>query len=89
MEATEKFSRGWGHLITWNGPIMGHLNNFSASGGGTFPKIFQKFKCPGGCPGFDWYIISDFLERNPLLLSEALIGFWALSVSMKNSDINF
>ena len=30
---------------------MGHLNSFSASGGGNFPKIFQKFKCPGGCPG--------------------------------------
>ena len=58
----QKVSRGWGHLITWNGPVMGHLNSFSASGGGNFPKIFQKFKCPGGCPGgmlklwFDWYI---------------------------------
>ena len=31
--------------------MMGHLNSFSASGGGNFPKIFQKFKCPGGCPG--------------------------------------
>ena len=57
-----KVSREWGHLITWNGPMMGHLNSFSASGGGNFPKIFQKFKCPGGCPGgmlklrFDWYI---------------------------------
>ena len=55
-------SRGCGHLITWNEPIMGHLNSFSASGGGNFPKIFQKFKCPGACPGgmfklrFDWYI---------------------------------
>ena len=46
--------------------MMGHLNGFSASGGGNFPKIFQKFKCPGGCPGgmlklrFDWYIsLSD------------------------------
>ena len=29
-----KVSRGWGHLITWNGPIMGHLNSFSASGRG-------------------------------------------------------
>ena len=46
-----KVSRGWGHLITWNGPMMGHLNSFSASGGGNFPKIFQKFKFPGGCPG--------------------------------------
>ena len=43
--------------------MMGHLNRFSASGrgGGNFPKIFQKFKCPGSCLGgmlklrFDWY----------------------------------
>ena len=52
-----KVSRWWGHLITCNGPIMGHLNSFSASGGGNFPKIFQKFKCPGvargGCLSFD------------------------------------
>ena len=31
--------------------MMGHLNNFSASGGGNLTKIFQKFKCPGGCCG--------------------------------------
>ena len=49
-----KVSRGWGHLITWNGPMMGHLNSFSASGGGNFAKIFQKFKCSGGCRGGCW-----------------------------------
>ena len=54
-----KVSREWGHLITWNGPMMGHLNSFSASRGGNFPKIFQKFKFPGfawgggGCWSFD------------------------------------
>ena len=32
-----KVSRGWGHLITWNGPVMGHLN----------------LGCPGGCLNFD------------------------------------
>ena len=45
--------------------MMGHLNSFSASGGGNLNKNFEKFKCPGGCPGgmlklrFDWYIISQ------------------------------
>ena len=48
-----KVSRGWGHLITRNGPIMGHLNSFLASGGGNLNKIFQKFKCLGGCLGGD------------------------------------
>ena len=43
-----KVSRGWGHLITWNGTMMGHLNNFSASGGGNLNKKLQKFKCPAG-----------------------------------------
>ena len=41
---------------------MGHLNSFSATGGANLKKNFQKFKCPGCCPGgmfklrFDWYI---------------------------------
>ena len=46
-----KVSRGWGHLITWNGPMMGHLNSFSASGGGTLNKNFPKIQMPGGLPG--------------------------------------
>ena len=46
-----KVSRGWGHLITWNGPMMGHLNSFSASGGGNLN--FPKIQMPGGLPGGD------------------------------------
>ena len=57
-----KVSRGWGHLITWNGPMMGHLNSFSASGVGSLNKNFPKLQMPGGLPGgmfklrFDWHI---------------------------------
>ena len=58
-----KVSRGWGHLITWNGPMMGHLNSFSASGGGNLNKNFPKIQMPGGFAWggmlklrFDWYI---------------------------------
>ena len=58
-----KVSRGWGHLITLNGPMMGHLNSFSSSGGGEFEQKFcKKFKCPGVARAgmlkfrFDWYI---------------------------------
>ena len=42
--------------------MMGHLNNFSASGGGNLNKNFPKIQMPGGLPGgilklrFDWYI---------------------------------
>ena len=48
-----KVSRGWGHLITWNGPIMGHLNSFLASGEGNLNKNFPKLQLPGGLPGGD------------------------------------
>ena len=58
-----KVSQGWGHLITWNGPMLGHLNSFSASGGGKLNKNFPKIQMSGGLPGggmlklrFDWYI---------------------------------
>ena len=43
-------------------PGEGHLNSFSASGGGNFNKNFPKIQMPGGCLGgmlklrFDWYI---------------------------------
>ena len=43
-------SRGLGHLITWNGPMMGHLNSFSASGVVNLNKKFPKIQMPGGCP---------------------------------------
>ena len=49
-------------MITWNGPIMGYLNSFLASGGGNLNKNFPKIQMPGGLPGgmfklrFDWYI---------------------------------
>ena len=46
-----KVSRGWGHLITRNGSMMGHLNSFSASGGGNLNKKFPKIQMPGGLPG--------------------------------------
>ena len=60
-----KVSRGWGHLITWNGSLMGHFNSFSSSGGRNLNKTFPKIQMPGGLPGwgggmlklrFDWYI---------------------------------
>ena len=38
----------WRHLITRNGPMMGHLNSFSASGGGNLNKNFPKIQMPGG-----------------------------------------
>ena len=47
--------------------MMGHLNSFSASGGGNLNKNFPKIQMPGGLPvgggmlklRFDWYIRSS------------------------------
>ena len=53
---------------------MGHLNSFSAAGGGNLNRNFQKIQMPGGLPWgmfklrFDWYIsdrselFSSFLQ---------------------------
>ena len=61
--------------------MMGHLNSFSASGGGNlnknFPKIQMPGVLPGGLPGggmfklrFDWYITPKFFfaKMNPLVI---------------------
>ena len=52
-------------MITRNGPMMGHLNSFSASGGGNLNKNFAKNTNARGLPGggmlklrFDWYIMA-------------------------------
>ena len=43
--------------------MMGHLNSFTASGGGNLNKNFPKIQMPGGGMlklRFDWYIKSTF-----------------------------
>ena len=68
-----KVSRGWGHLITWSGPMMGHLNSFSASGGGNLNKDFPNIQMRGCLPGgggmlklrFNWYITGSYTEGQP------------------------
>ena len=51
--------------------MMGHLNNFSASGGGNLNKNFAKNTNARGLPGgggmlklrFDWYIIFGKVKK--------------------------
>ena len=51
--------------------MMGHLNSFSASGGGNLNKNFPKIQMPRGLPGaggklklrFDWYISRTFFHK--------------------------
>ena len=64
-----EMSPGWGHLITWMDPSVGHLNGILAWVGGNLNNNFHKVKCPGGCPGgegmlklwFDQYITNNWL----------------------------
>ena len=66
-------------MITWNRPMMGHLNSFSALGGGNLNQNFPKIQMPGGLPGrgggklklrFDWYI--RVLSSKPCLHTQLL-----------------
>ena len=90
IEATEKFPGGggiWspGMDLWWT--MMGHLNSFSASGGENLNKIFQKFKCPGGCQGegtfklwFDWYIGKRRLKILPFYFT--CIYAWTIALAL-------
>ena len=75
-----KVSRGWGHLITWYGPMLGHLNSFYGLGRGEFEQEFSKnsnvWVLPGRGGGmlklrFDWYISAT--------VSAAIFGKFLLS----------
>ena len=44
-------SQGWGHLITWMDPSMGHLSGILARVGENLNNNFQKSQMPGGLPG--------------------------------------
>ena len=46
-----EMSPGWGHLITWMDPGVGHLNDILAQVGGNLNNNFQKSQMPGGLPG--------------------------------------
>ena len=43
-----EMSPGWGHLITWMDPSVGHLNGIFARVGGNLNNNFQKGQMPGG-----------------------------------------
>ena len=60
-----EMSPGWGHLITWMDPSVGHLNGILARIGGNWNNNFPKSQMPGGLPGgmlklqFDRYIMDS------------------------------
>ena len=46
-----EMSPGWGHLITWMDPCVGHLNGIFARVGRNLNNNPQKSQMPGGLPG--------------------------------------
>ena len=61
--------------------MMGHLNSFSASGGGEFEQNFSKNSNARGLPGdgmlklrFDWYITGWSLWENRFDFRRSLVS---------------
>ena len=75
-----EMSPGWGHLITWMDPCVGHLNGILARVGGYLNNNFQKKSNARAVPRggmlklrFDWYIRDHpgnkvFVRRKRLLV---------------------
>ena len=55
-------SQGWGHLITWNGPMMGRSEQLFGLGGGNLNKKFPKIQMPGRLPGDMFKLRSDLVH---------------------------
>ena len=49
-----EMSPGWGHLITWTDPSVGHLNGILAWVGGNLNNNFQKSQMPEVARGGYW-----------------------------------
>ena len=75
---------------------MGHLNSFLARWGGIWTKVFQKFKCPGLCPGgfkiqFDWYIKFSYcvIPENNLSIPPPWKGFFLRPFPHPSGNSNY
>ena len=74
-----EMSLGWGHLITWMDPSVGHLNGILARVGENLNNNFQKSQMPGGgCWSFD---LTDTLFLSRLdwrpVTEESQLTAWA------------
>ena len=79
-------SRGWGHLITWNGPMMGHLNSFSASGGRNLNKNKKNAIARGVARGRCWsFDLTGTLRLKSccLILKRKQHKIWDISCQIK------
>ena len=52
-----EMSLGWGHLITWMDPTVGHLNSILARVEGNLNNNFQKSQMPG------WWMLKLRFDR--------------------------
>ena len=74
-----EMSPGWGHLITWMDPSVGHLNGILAQVGGSLNNNFQKSQMSGLPWGggmlklqFDWYITVLICLVKKMMYNEAI-----------------
>ena len=78
-----EMSPGWGHLITWMDPSVGHLNGILPRVGGNLNNNFQKRQMPGGaCWSFD---LTDTLYGDNTLVPFSL---WLLIKIVDKIDGN-
>ena len=77
-----ELSPGWGHLITWMDPSVGHLNGILAQVGGNLNNNFQKHQMPRGLPGgmltlqFDQYIRINYSWNSRMFWSKLCKLTW-------------
>ena len=62
-----EMSLGWGHLITWIDPSVGHLNGILARVGANLSNNFQKSQMPGGLPGGDIEASIWLIHKLPIM----------------------
>ena len=89
IKSTKKFLEGWGIWSPGMDLWWGIWTAFRPREGGIWTKIFQKFKCPKGCPWggmlklrFDWYIIYIYVifsSHRTLQFNES----WANKLTIK------
>ena len=87
-------SPGWGHLITWMDPSVGHLNGILAQVGGSLNYNFQKSQMPGGLPWAGGGEVKPQFDRYITVLICYLFGEendvqWSYVSMWKNFKWNF
>ena len=79
-----EMSPGWGHLITWMDPSVGHLNGILARVGESFNNNFQKSQMPRGLPWWGGDVEASIwpIHNSAYLFGEEKDVQWSYSGSL-------